>query len=468
MYFNVKDFGATGNGVNKDTAAIQSAIDKAASVGGGVVGIDAGKYLCGSLVLSDNITLELLPGAELLASDDINDYPIAMDFPESFAEKNDDALREKRFPCLICCKNAKNVTIRGGKLVGKDISFFEKRNVDEKDYEPALEAPAWFMYRVAKERISMIICKGCQNLRIENVCIESYPCYCAWLIECENIRVSGVDVRGKKYLINTDGFHFADCRSVMISGCYFECGDDCIAIDAHEKGHARDFTVTNCIFNTSVHAVRVYTGIDSMMEGKNRSVRNVIISNCTVKDAAGVLNINAQDGVIENVAMSDINATLDAEGTTFLMSTQNGEIHNVRISGFNVKGNGCGMIHAEKKGDISRVSITDCNFVITPKTKLHAQFDLMPLKFPRHCHFFPIAFHFERAVDVWMKDMHLVWTEPEYSDSWELSRKTALEKRISPTPLSVLEPHHLEAFKLIDCENVEIKDSVCPDFDCGK
>ncbi len=468
MFYNVKDFGAKGNGTDKDTSAIQKAIDNAAENGGGTVYIPSGKYICGSIELFDNISLELSPGTEIIASDDINDYPVAIDFPESFAEKKDDALKEKRFPCLFCCKNRKNVTIRGGKLVANDMAFFEKRGVHEKDFESAVQAPAWFMYKVAKERISMIICKDCENVRIENITIENYPCYCAWLIECENIRVSGVNVKGKKYLINTDGFHFADCRNVMISSCIFECGDDCIAIDAHEKGHAHDFTVTNCIFNTSVHAIRVYTGIDSMAEGKNRSVRNVVIDNCTVTDAAGILNINAQDGIIENVSISNVAATLDAEGTAFLMSTKNGEIHNVRINGLVVKGNGCGMIHAEKAGDISRVRITHCEYVITPKTKLHAQFELMPLAFPRHCHFFPIAFHFERACDVLVKDLRLSWTEPEYSDSWKPERREALIRRIAPTDISVLEPHHLEAFKLIDCENIEVKDSVCPVFDYNK
>ncbi len=74
-------------------------------------------------------------------------------------------------------------------------------------------------------------------------------------------------------------------------------------------------------------------------------------------------------------------------------------------------------------------------------------------------------FHFERACDVLVKDLRLSWTKPIYSDSWKPERKEALVKRISPTDISVLEPHHLEAFKLIDCENVQIADLVCPDFD---
>ncbi|MBR5528624.1 MAG: hypothetical protein IKV97_06420 [Clostridia bacterium] len=466
MLFNVKEYGAAGDGITKDTSAIQDAINEAEKLGGGTVCIPAGKYLCGSVVLMDNITLELLPGAELIASDDPEDYTCAIDFPQSFAEKKDDAFREKRFLGLICCKNVKNVTLRGGRLCANDTAYFEKRNVDKSDFEPAIQAPAWFMYKVAKDRVAMIICENCENITIEDTRIESYPCYASWMIECSDIRVTGVTTAGRKDLINTDGFHFASCRNVFISSCYLHCGDDCIAIDAHEHGESRDVVITNCIFDTSVHAVRVYTGIDSMATGKKRNVKNIMISGCTVKDAAGILSINAQDGIIENVSISNVNATLDAEGTAFLISTQGGEVHNVRISNLSVIGNGCGMIHAESIGDISRVRITDCEYVITPKTKLHAQFDLMPLKFPRHCHFFPICFHFERASDVLVKNVNLTWTAPMYSDRRKPSDIAAFEKRIAPTPLSILEPRHIKAFKLIDCDEVRIVDSVCPDFEC--
>ncbi len=465
MFCNIKDFGAKGNGIDKDTIALQTAIDRVAENGGGTVYVPAGKYICGSLMLKDNITLELSSGAEIVASEDEKDFEYKIDFSENYAEKKDGAYKESCFPGLLCCQNVKNVTLRGGVISANDISYFEERDTEGNSFEPALQAPAWYMYKVARERITMILCNNCENLRIENMRIQSYPCYAAWIVGCDNIRVCGVDVKGRKDLINTDGFHFSECKNVMISSCVFECGDDCVAVDAGAHGECRDVVITNCIFNTSVHAVRVYTGIDAKASDRTRSVRNVSISCCTVTDAAGVLNINAQDGTIENVSMTGINATLDAEGTTFLISTQNGDIHNVRISNINVKGNGCGMIYAESKGDISRVRISDCDFVITPKTKLHAQFDLMPLTFPRHCHFFPMNFHFERAENVRVKDVCLTWTAPVYSDSWSKTRKDAFEKRISPTPISALEPKRIEAFKLVDCANIAVENSVCPDFD---
>lgn len=458
--FNIKDY----HGKN-DTATIQAAIDEAANAGGGTVFVPAGKYVCGSIILRDNITLELSHGAEIVASDDASDYDYSIYFPENYSKKKTDAFVEKRFMGLICCKNVKNVTIKGGALVANDVSYFEKRELKGKAFEPALQAPAWYEYKISRERVAMILCENCENLTFEDVRIEKYPAYAAWAIGCDTVRVKSVSTKGRKDLINTDGFHFSECKNVFVSSCVFECGDDCIAIDPGAHGQSRDVVVTGCVFNTSVHAVRIYTGIDAVANGMERSVKNISVSACTVTDAAGILNINAQDGIIENISMTDVTATLDAEGTSFLISSSDGKVENVRISGLVMKGNGCGMIHASKKGEISRIRITDCEFVITPKTKLHAQFEFMPLVFPRHCHFFPIAFHFERACDVIVKDIRLGWTAPIYSDSWESTRKQALIEAIKPTDISVLEPKHLEAFKIIDCENIWIKDSVCPDFD---
>jgi polygalacturonase len=72
--FEVKKFGAVGDGKTLDTKSIQSAINKANSEGGGVVDISSGTYLIGTLILKDNVELHLEIGAVLLGSPDYKDY----------------------------------------------------------------------------------------------------------------------------------------------------------------------------------------------------------------------------------------------------------------------------------------------------------------------------------------------------------------------------------------------------------
>ena len=73
---NVLDFGAKGDGVTKDTAAIQKALDACGDNGGGTVLVPEGIFLTGSLTLRANTTLQLSSRADLLGSPDIADYPI--------------------------------------------------------------------------------------------------------------------------------------------------------------------------------------------------------------------------------------------------------------------------------------------------------------------------------------------------------------------------------------------------------
>src|SRR5580658_7881539 len=73
-------FGAKGDGVAKDTAAIQAAIDACEAKGGSVVKLTAGIYLSAPIVLKSNITLQLDAGATLLGSGDHGDYPAKTEF----------------------------------------------------------------------------------------------------------------------------------------------------------------------------------------------------------------------------------------------------------------------------------------------------------------------------------------------------------------------------------------------------
>src|SRR4051794_36840755 len=74
--FDVKSYGATGDGKTKDTASFQRALDAASAAGGGDVLIPAGNFLIGSIELKSNTTLRLDKNSHLLGSPDMADYPI--------------------------------------------------------------------------------------------------------------------------------------------------------------------------------------------------------------------------------------------------------------------------------------------------------------------------------------------------------------------------------------------------------
>ena len=72
--YDVRDFGAAGDGRAKDTAAVQRAVDAAHAAGGGTVEVPAGTYVCGSIFLKSHVDFHVGPGAEIRASADPADY----------------------------------------------------------------------------------------------------------------------------------------------------------------------------------------------------------------------------------------------------------------------------------------------------------------------------------------------------------------------------------------------------------
>jgi len=102
--FNVKSFGAVGDGVAMETAALQKAIDACHANKGGRVSIPTGRYLTGTLKLKSNVELELEKGSELLGSLSLADY----------AKDNQGAIEGPAFDeCRLYAENARNIKITG-------------------------------------------------------------------------------------------------------------------------------------------------------------------------------------------------------------------------------------------------------------------------------------------------------------------------------------------------------------------
>ncbi|MDP4226523.1 MAG: glycosyl hydrolase family 28-related protein, partial [Bacteroidota bacterium] len=116
--FNVKEYGATGNGKSLDSPAINAAIDAAAKAGGGTVYLQAGTYLCYSIRLKSNIALYLDQGAVILADDSTgydapepNQWYKFQDFGHSHWQNS-----------LIWGENLENISILGpGLIYGKGL-----------------------------------------------------------------------------------------------------------------------------------------------------------------------------------------------------------------------------------------------------------------------------------------------------------------------------------------------------------
>ncbi len=286
--FNVQSFGAAGDANTIDTKAIQSAIDKAAGAGGGIVFFPAGTYLAGTLNLKSNITLMLTEGAVLKASPKPEDFPrVAKSYSLSDMKKG-----EKRCHFLFT-KDAKNITICGGGRI--DGNFKAHRQEPKAKY-------TWFGQKHPDHKINpMIEWVNCKNITIENIDIKDSPGWNCHFYMCDNIVADHVRIRNHLYSGHSDGFDISGCHFVKISNCDISTGDDAIVFKTPRMSRSCEkIVITNCILRSTCAAVKLGTG-------SWHAFKQITFNNSVVHQSSRAFQMTIFDGGdVEDVTVSNI------------------------------------------------------------------------------------------------------------------------------------------------------------------
>ncbi|HEV8469647.1 MAG TPA: glycoside hydrolase family 28 protein [Candidatus Limnocylindria bacterium] len=277
---------AVGDGLANDTRALQSAIDETARHGGGTVRIPAGRYVTGSLVLRDNITLHLEAGAVLLGSPDPAEYPPV--------EARWEGRHQLTHAPLIGGQGLRNVAITGrGTIDGRGAPWWAKHR------QKTLELP----------RPRLISFADSSNVLVEGITATNSPAWTINPVRCENVTVTNVTIFNPADSPNTDGINPDSCRDVRISDCHIDVGDDCITLksgieteDPSKRGPCENIAIANC---TMAH------GHGGVVIGSETSgdVRNVVIANCIFTGTERGIRIKTRrgrGGVVEDVRATNI------------------------------------------------------------------------------------------------------------------------------------------------------------------
>lgn len=275
--FDVRDFGACGDGVAKDTAAIQKAIDAAAERGG-TVRLGAGTYLSGSLYLKSNVEFFLDRGSTLKGSPDKNDYNAVDVCPQNSASKNESASGAH----LLLCIEQTNVTVRGiGRIYGNSGAFII--GPDGRNWPGGQSGVPW-------RPSQMVYFVECSGVRIEGVSLIDSPYWSCFLHGCENVTVRNLLIRTRRELVHThngDGLDIDCCENVEVSGCDIDTADDSITLRANStrlktKRPCRNIRISDCRLSSACNAVRVGVGCNV--------VRDAVLRNLTVHDTRTAIN----------------------------------------------------------------------------------------------------------------------------------------------------------------------------------
>ncbi len=336
--YNVKSFGATGDGKTLDTAAINKTIDAAAAAGGGTIYFPAGNYLSVSIHLKSNIALYLDQGATIVAANPSNE--VKYDPPEpNDSDKYQDFGHSHWHNSLIWGENLNHVSILGpGMIWGKGLvrNGMQSRTPQQNDALNAARAnepKTPFGYPNPRDAVEpgwgnkAIALKNSRNVNIRDITIFHGGHFGILATGVDNLTIDNIRVD-----TNRDGIDVDACKNVRISNCTVNSpfDDGICPKSSFALGYARateNVTITNCqvsgydegtlldgTFKRDYRAAngtfsptgRIKFGTES-----NGGFKNITISNCVFDYCRG-LALESVDGAlledvtIDNITMRDV------------------------------------------------------------------------------------------------------------------------------------------------------------------
>ena len=310
IFFNVRDYGAAGDGKSKDTQAVQRTIDACEDRGGGTVYFPAGVYLSGSLHLKSHVAIHLESGATLRASTNDADFD-----PYEKLEFRNDSDEETSFFhfSLIWAEDVSNIGITGLGTIDSN--------------------------REGREGPRTIALKRCDRVTIRDITIRNAGNYCISLLGTDHVNIDGVSV----FRSFCDGIDPDCCHHVNISNCHIESWDDAIVPKASfSLGYERStehLTVANCVMATNSNGFKLGT------ESKG-DFRHITVSNCVVtpytsktnyrtpggKPISGIALISADGARIENITITNISMK-EVHFPIFMQLSNRGRDSNIPVPG---------------------------------------------------------------------------------------------------------------------------------------
>ena len=443
-HYNIKDYGAVGDGKSLDSDAINNAISDASKNGGGTIYFPPGIYLSYSIRLKNNIHLYLSQGAILKAAgkNDNGSYDLPgvgagneyQDFGHSYWHNS-----------LIWGENLKNVSITGfGLIDGENLSrgFYEKEHWEKK----GIPAGNLMWEGGGNKTIAL---KLCRNVILKDFSILKGGHF--------GILATGVDnftIDNLKIDTNRDGMDIDACKNVSISNCKVNSpNDDAICLkSSYALGFTRateNVTITNC-------QVSGYD-VGSMLDGtfrkeeghlvpdqegptgrikfgteSNGGFKNIAITNCIFDHCRGLALETVDGGVLEDVVVNNITMRDLTNSPLFLRlgermrgpkSLDVGELRRVTISNINVyeaDSHFSTIISGTANRKIKNVKISDMNIWYKPIDSLKSSIQKVV---PEHLRDYPepakfglipsYAFFVRHASNIEIQDVNVYYLEDE-------------------------------------------------------
>lgn len=335
--FNIKNFGAVGDGQTLNTTAFKNAIEACAKAGGGKVVVPAGLWLTGPIEMKSNINLYVERGAVILFTRDFTQYPI-------IKASNSSTTLQPASP--IYGYDLKNIAITGQGIIdgsGDAWRPVKKSKVTESEWKQLIKqgvlntkGDIWWPSKEALEgeaylktlketkpkptaediiparvflRPHMVYFVNCQNILLDSITLRNSPKFVFYPNNSSNIIIRNTNVYNEWNAQNGDGIDISASKNVVIYKCNVSVGDDAICMKSSrgKSDDAKTYKLENIIIADNT----VYHGHGGFVIGSNTdgNMKNIYVNNCSfigtdigirVKSNAG------RGGIVENIFISNI------------------------------------------------------------------------------------------------------------------------------------------------------------------
>ncbi|MGN6370494.1 MAG: glycoside hydrolase family 28 protein [Phycisphaerae bacterium] len=280
----------TPDGKTLNTAPLQIAIDDCSRSGGGTLEIPAGRYLTGTLLLKDNVTLHLDKNATLLGSPNITDYRPVDLFHEGTGKPSG--------LFLIGAVDAKNVALEGEGTIDGQGSTLQKGELPI-DGKPTRLRP--FLVRWVRS----------DHVAVKGLHLQSAAMWCMHISQSKNVTVDGLTINNRGNG-NNDGIDLDSSDTVSITNCDIDSHDDAMCLKATGTTPCSHITIDHCRLKSDCAAIKF--GTESLGD-----FENIRISRCQIRDTrlAGIKLLSVDGANIQHVTISDI--TMDGVNTPIFL-----------------------------------------------------------------------------------------------------------------------------------------------------
>ena len=397
--FDIRQYGAKGDGVTIDTRSIDDAIAACAKAGGGTVVVPSGTFVTGSFRLYSNMNLYLSPGAVLLGSPRMEDYLIQKDYGfTGYGAGNKLG--------IVFADHATNVSVTGtGTIDGNPAAslYMDSLQVSNpsdwkytrqgQNYLSGAsrdEAPVMWKGVYGDRPGVELLFSSCQKVTIRDITIRNAADWSMNLLNCDDAKVLGISIHNNLSVPNSDGIDMYGSKNVVISDCNIRAGDDAIAVIS-----TSNLVVTNCNLTSRSSGIRIgYNAFDDDDSG------NLLFDNIRISGSnRGIGIFQRRGGNLSNMLFSHMiidtrlypgqwwghGEPIHISAIPGIGSKIVGRISNVRFEDIVASGDEGVLLYGSPESNLSDIHLTNVQVTLRrgPLTLTEGgNFDLRPTNDP--------------------------------------------------------------------------------------